>query len=223
MVRLDSVSLRYRTAGGGGPEVLHALSLHIAEGGFCWLLGPSGAGKSSLLHLLGLLLRPSDGRLFLFGTDTAAARRAARAALRRRIGLVFQDQRLLPHWSTFDNAALPLRLAGQPERQVRADVTAMLRWCGLDAVSRLPPPLLSAGERQQLAIARAIVIRPRLLLADEPTAGLDARATARLLTLFDTLNQLGTTIVVATCDATLARDHFGTALWLRHGRLAADA
>ena len=222
MVRLDHVSLRYGAAGTPGREVLHALSLEIAEGGFCWLLGPSGAGKTSLLHLLGLVLRPSSGVLSLFGTDVGRAARGALPALRRQIGVVFQDFRLLPELSAFDNAALPLRLAGCAEAQVRADVTAMLRWLGLGEAGDMPAGALPAGGRQKLAVARAVVSRPRLLLADEPLAALDAAERKRVLLLLDQLSRLGTTIVVASRDGEAASGHFGTALWLRDGGLAAD-
>ncbi len=223
MVRLDHVSLRYRTGGSAGGEVLHALSVEIAEGGFCWLLGAAGAGKTSLLHLLGLVLRPSSGVLSLFGTDVGRARRSALAALRRHIGIIFQEQRLLPALSVFDNAALPLRLTGRREAALAADVTAMLAWLGLGALARRPAATLAASERQKLAIARAVVTRPRLLLADEPLATLDEEDKERVLLLFDELSRLGTTIVVASRDGEVARGHFGTALWLRQGVLRADA
>ena len=136
MLRFEAVGLRYqrsgvRAGGPAGPEVLHDISFRLEPGAFRWLLGPSGAGKTSLLRLLYLSVRPTSGRLSLLGTDVTAVPRRALPALRRRIGVVFQDFRLLPHLSTFDNVALPLRIAGRPEGQIRADVTELLRWVGL--------------------------------------------------------------------------------------------
>src|ERR1035437_808964 len=175
MVRLEGVGLQYRPAGATapGPEVLLGLSFAVPESGFRWLLGPSGAGKTSLLRLLYLSVRPSGGRLTIMGTDVNRAGRRALPALRRRIGMVFQDFRLLPHLAAYDNVALPLRIGGRPEGQIRADVTEMLRWVGLEKKARSLPAELSGGEQQRVAIARAVVGRPALLLADEPTGNLD--------------------------------------------------
>ena len=155
------------------PDVLQDLRFTIEEGEFRWLLGPSGAGKSSLLKLMYLAVRPTSGRLVLMGQDIASAPRRALPLLRRRIGVVFQDCRLLSHLSAFDNVALPLRLAGRPEGPLRADVTELLRWVGLTRKMAHRPDELSGGEQQRVAIARAVVARPALLLADEPTGNLD--------------------------------------------------
>jgi len=222
MIVFDKVGLSY--AGGAGaeaPEVLRDLSFAIPEGEFRWLLGPSGAGKTSLLKLLYLAVRPTRGRLSILGHDIARAPRAALPPLRRRIGVVFQDFRLLPHLSAFDNVALPLRLAGRPEGQLRADVTELLRWVGLARKMEQRPDALSGGEQQRVAIARAVVGRPNLLLADEPTGNLDDAQAERLMQLLDELNRLGTTVVVATHNETLVRRHPAVSLTLDGGRLVA--
>lgn len=221
MVRFEGVGLRYGGQGGrqAGPEVLHDISFALAPGVFRWLLGPSGAGKTSMLRLMYLAVRPSRGTLSILGTDIGAARRRTLPGLRRRIGVVFQDFRLLPHLSAFDNVALPLRLAGRPEGQIRADVTEMLRWVGLARRVTARPPELSGGEQQRVAIARAVVARPSLLLADEPTGNLDDIQAERLMQLFKEMNRLGTTVIVATHNDTLVARHPAIALRLVHGRL----
>jgi cell division transport system ATP-binding protein len=222
MVRFDRIGLSYIHASGRqGPEVLHDLTFTLPDGVFCWLLGPSGAGKTSVLRLLYLDVRPTRGRLDLLGTDVAAARRGALPRLRRRIGVVFQDFRLLSHLSAFDNVALPLRLAGRPEGQIRADVTEMLRWVGLGSKLGTRPMALSGGEQQRVAIARAVIARPSLLLADEPTGNLDDTQAERLMGLFKELNRLGTTVVVATHNDMLVARHEAPALRLENGRLVA--
>jgi len=222
MVRFDRVGLSYGRAGGGraGPEVLHDLSFTLPDGMFRWLLGPSGAGKTSVLRLMYLDVRPTRGRLTVLGTDVDTARRQALPRLRRRIGVVFQDFRLLAHLSAFDNVALPLRIAGRPEGQIRADVTEMLRWVGLGQKLGTRPLELSGGEQQRVAIARAVITRPSLLLADEPTGNLDDNQAERLMQLFKEMNRLGTTVVVATHNVALVGRHPAPALRLEHGRLA---
>ncbi len=220
MVRFDRVGLRYGSAGNqAGPEVLHDLSFTLPDGAFRWLLGPSGAGKTSVLRLMYLDIRPSRGLLSVLDTDIAAAARGALPRLRRRIGVVFQDFRLLSHLSAFDNVALPLRIAGRPEGQIRADVTEMLRWVGLARKHGVRPPELSGGEQQRVAIARSVIGRPSLLLADEPTGNLDDVQAERLMQLFKELNRLGTTVVVATHNDALVARHPAAALRLDNGRL----
>ncbi|HWA81743.1 MAG TPA: cell division ATP-binding protein FtsE [Acetobacteraceae bacterium] len=222
MIRFEHVGLTYPAPGKGPPAtVLHDLSFAVPEGGFRWLLGPSGAGKTSLLRLMYLAARPSEGRLSLLGTEIARAGRRALPGLRRRIGVVFQDFRLLPHLSAFDNVALPLRIAGRPEGQIRADVAEMLRWVGLAGKLESLPETLSGGEQQRVAIARAVIARPRLLLADEPTGNLDEAQAERLMRLLHELVRLGTTIIVATHNEALVARHPATALRLEHGRLVA--
>jgi cell division transport system ATP-binding protein len=222
MVRFEHVGLSYRAPGREpAAEVLHDLSFTIAAGEFRWLLGASGAGKTSLLRLMYLAVRPTEGRLSLLGIEITRAGRRALPGLRRRIGVVFQDFRLLPHLSAFDNVALPLRIAGRPEGQIRADVAEMLRWVGLAGKLESPPETLSGGEQQRVAIARAVIARPRLLLADEPTGNLDEVQAERLMRLLQELGRLGTTVVVATHNETLVGRHAAPALRLEHGRLAA--
>jgi cell division transport system ATP-binding protein len=220
MVSLEGVGLRY--GGADGPLVLHDLNFFVPAGGFRWLLGASGAGKTSLLRLLTLAVRPSFGRLEVLGTAIERCRRADLPPLRRRIGMIFQDFRLLPHLSAYDNVALPLRLAGRPEGQVRADVAEMLRFVSLTRRTDALPAELSGGEQQRVAIARAVIARPQLLLADEPTGNLDDIQATRLMQLLIELNRLGTTVVVATHSRALVRRYPGRALVLQDGRLVRD-
>ncbi len=222
MVRFESVGLRYGRTGGrdAAPEVLRNISFALPEGAFRWLLGPSGAGKTSLLRLMYLAVLPTSGRLTLLGTDIGRTPRRALPRLRRRIGVVFQDFRLLPHLTAFENVALPLRLAGRPEAQVRADVTELLHWVGLAGKLSTLPDELSGGEQQRVAIARAVIARPNLLLADEPTGNLDAAQADRLMMLLNELNRLGTTVIVATHNESLVARYPNTALRLDRGRLA---
>ncbi|WP_413466167.1 cell division ATP-binding protein FtsE [Planktothrix agardhii] len=223
MIRFEAVGLRY--PGGGphrgewGPEALSDVTFALPRGSFTWLLGPSGAGKSSVLKLMHLGLRPTRGEVEVLGLRLSRAPRAALPPVRRRIGVVFQDFRLLPYLSAFDNVALPLRLAGRPEASLKADVTEILRWVGLEAKALSSPPELSGGEQQRVAIARAIVKRPALLLGDEPTGNLDSRQARRLLALMQEMNRLGTTVVVASHDEELVARFPAPALYLHEGRL----
>jgi cell division transport system ATP-binding protein len=223
MVRFEAVGLRYQ--GGGphrgewGPEALADVTFALPRGSFTWLLGPSGAGKSTVLRLMHLALRPTRGEVEVLGTRISRAPRSALPALRRRIGVVFQDFRLLPYLSAFDNVALPLRLAGKPEAQLRADVGEMLRWVGLEAKAQSSPLELSGGEQQRIAIARAVIHRPALLVADEPTGNLDSRQARRLRALLMEMNRLGTTEVVASHDEDLVARYPAPALFLFEGRL----
>lgn len=196
IVQFEDVGLRYGAEG----DVLSAIDFALAPGSFYFLTGPSGAGKTSLLKLLYLALKPTTGTVRLFGEDVASLPRARLPALRRRIGVVFQDFRLLPHLSVFDNVALPLRVAGVAEGEIAGPVEEMLHWVGLGARAGARPETLSGGEQQRVAIARAVIGRPELLIADEPTGNVDAEMAARLFHLFDGLNRLGTTLVVATHD-----------------------
>jgi len=196
IVEFDSIGLRYGT----GAEVLRDLDFRLSKGGFYFLTGPSGAGKTSLLKLLYLAQRPTRGRLALFGEDLSDAARDALPVFRRRIGVVFQDFRLIRHLSAFDNVALPLRIGGATDQEVESPVREMLAWVGLADRASARPPTLSGGEQQRVAIARAVINRPELLVADEPTGNVDADMARRLLHLFTALNRLGTTVVVATHD-----------------------
>ena len=190
------MGLRYGT----GAETLSDLTFSLREGGFYFLTGPSGAGKTSLLKLLYCAQRPSRGLIKLFGEDIVTMSRKRLPGFRRRIGVVFQDFRLVRHLSVFDNVALPLRVAGVEDRDLMTPVTEMLNWVGLGHRSTARPATLSGGEQQRVAIARAVIARPELLVADEPTGNVDPEMAARLLHLFDALNKLGTTVVVATHD-----------------------
>ncbi len=205
LVRFEDVSLRY----GGGPEVLGGVSFLLAPGSFHFMTGASGAGKSSLLSMIYLARKPSNGRIHLFDRDVAGLTRLEAARMRRKIGVVFQDFRLLDHLTALENVALPLKISGQRDEKVRHHVAELLAWVGLAEHLDSYPPTLSGGQKQRVAIARAVVGRPNLLLADEPTGNVDDRMAVRLLYLFEELNKLGTTIVIATHnDSLVARfDH----------------
>ncbi len=199
MVRFENVGLRY----GLGPEILRDIYLELAPGSFHFLTGPSGAGKSSFLSLLYLSRRPTRGIVTIFGRDLATIPRAELPALRRQIGVVFQDFRLLAHLSALDNVALPLRVAGVPEEKVQEHVVELLTWVGLGDQLHAKPATLSGGQQQRVAIARAVITRPRLLLADEPTGNVDDRIAVRLMHLFEELHRLGTTVMIATHNPAL--------------------
>ena len=215
MIRFENVGMRY----GPGPEVLRDVTFQLEPGTFTFLTGPSGAGKSTLLKLLFLAEPPSRGLITLFGTDLAMARRSAFPALRRRIGVVFQDFRLLSHLSAFDNVALPLRLAGRKPDDYTHDVEELLNWVGLGDRMNAKPPTLSGGEQQRVAIARAVVGQPDLLLADEPTGNVDPEIAQRLIRLFGELNRLGTTVLIATHDRGLIERSRSREMRLVDGRL----
>jgi cell division transport system ATP-binding protein len=199
-VKFDNVGLRYGT----DPEVLSNLSFTLFPGSFYFLTGASGAGKTSLLKLLYLAQRPSRGAIRMFGQDLITMPRERLPDLRRQLGVVFQNFRLVPHLTAFDNVALPLRLAGTDEKRVVKSVTDMLDWVGLAHRAQAIPARMSGGEQQRVAIARAVITRPRLLIADEPTGNVDPEMALKLLRLFEALNhRVGTTVVVATHDVHL--------------------
>ena len=201
IVQFDNVGLRYGT----DREVLSDISFTLYPGSFYFLTGASGAGKTSMLRLLYLAQRPSRGMIRMFEHDVITLPRARLPDFRRRIGVVFQDFRLVPHLSAFDNVALPLRVSGMSEREVRKPVADMLEWVGLDHRADARPATLSGGEQQRVAIARAVIARPEVLVADEPTGNVDPEMAVKLLRLFEALNRLGTTVVVATHDVHLLR------------------
>ncbi len=219
MVRFENVGLRY----GNGPEVLRDISLSLKPGSYHFLVGKSGAGKSSLLSLLYLARRPTRGLIEMFDRDIASASRSEMPALRRQIGVVFQDYHLLNHLSALDNVALPLRVTGQSRSQLRDHVIELLEWVGLGDKLDVRPPLLSGGEKQRVAVARAVIARPKLLLADEPTGNLDDVIGDRLMRLFEELNRLGTTLVVATHNTSLPLRFRHPVLELVEGELSLTA
>ncbi|GJD34872.1 cell division ATP-binding protein FtsE [Methylobacterium aerolatum] len=196
VVQFEHVGMRY----GLGPEVLSDVSFRIAPRSFQFLTGPSGAGKTTLLRLILLSARPTRGTVAIFGEEVSGISSDKLTALRRRMGVVFQDFRLLDHLTTYENVALPLRVQGRSETSYRAEVVELLRWVGLGERMHALPPLLSGGEKQRAAIARALIARPDLLLADEPTGNVDPALGRRLLRLFLELNKLGTSVIIATHD-----------------------
>ncbi len=219
MIRFDNVGLRY----GSGPEILRDVTFHVLPGSFHFLTGPSGAGKTSLLRLLFMSLKATRGLIFVFGENVADLPQSGRAALRRRIGIVFQDFRLLDHLTTWENVALPLRVMGKKESDYAEDVTDLLRWVGLGDRIHAYPEVLSGGEKQRAAIARAVIGRPELLLADEPTGNVDPAIGNRLLRLFVELNRLGTSVIIATHDYALMEQLEAPRLMLYEGQLQVSA
>jgi cell division transport system ATP-binding protein len=215
VIRFDNVGLRY----GSGPEILRDVTFHVLPGSFHFLTGPSGAGKTSLLRLLFMSLKATRGLIFVFGENVADLPQSGRAALRRRIGIVFQDFRLLDHLTTWENVALPLRVTGKKESDYAEDVTDLLRWVGLGDRIHAYPEVLSGGEKQRAAIARAVIGRPELLLADEPTGNVDPAIGNRLLRLFVELNRLGTSVIIATHDYALMEQLEAPRLMLYEGQL----
>jgi cell division transport system ATP-binding protein len=215
LVRFENVGLRY----GLGPEVLRDLSFQIEPFSFQFLTGPSGAGKTSLLRLLFLSLRPTRGLISVFNQDIATLSKDSLAILRRRIGIVFQEFRLLDHLTTYENVALPFRVMGKDEASYRGEVVELLHWVGLGQRMGALPPVLSGGEKQRAAIARAVISRPQLLLADEPTGNVDPNLANRLLRLFIELNKSGTTVLIATHDINLMDQYDARRLVLHEGRM----
>ncbi len=201
IIQFDNVGLRYGT----DREVLSNISFTLFSGRFYFLTGASGAGKTSLLKMLYLAQRPSRGAIRMFGSDVITLPRQKLPDFRRRLGVVFQDFRLVDHLSAYDNVALPLRVSGVSEADLRGPVNDMLDWVGLSQRAEAHPATLSGGEQQRVAIARAVIARPDLLIADEPTGNVDPEMALKLLGLFEALNRLGTTVVVATHDVHLLR------------------
>jgi len=215
VIRLSNVQMQYDT----GPDVLSAVNFHLRPGSFHFLTGPSGAGKSTLLRLLFMSLHPTSGQVHLFNQDVSRITTQKRAQLRRRIGIVFQDFRLLDHLTTWENVALPLRVVGRRIDDYREDVTDLLQWVGLGHRMHAYPSVLSGGEKQRAAIARAVIGKPELLLADEPTGNVDPQMGRRLLRLFVELNRLGTSVVIATHDHQLMRQYKAPRLELHEGHV----
>jgi cell division transport system ATP-binding protein len=218
VVHFENVGIRYGT----GAEVLRDLTFSIEPNSFQFLTGPSGAGKTTLLRLILLAVRPTRGLISLFGQDVAGIASETLTGVRRRMGVVFQDFRLLDHLTTYENVALPLRVQGKEEASYRGEVVELLRWVGLGERMHVLPPVLSGGEKQRAAIARALIARPELLLADEPTGNVDPPLARRLLRLFIELNRLGTSVVIATHDFTLMDQVDARRLVLADGHLHVD-
>jgi len=215
IVHFDRVSLRY----GRGPEILSDVNFVLPQSSFTFLTGPSGAGKSTLLKLCYMALSPSRGLINLFGKDTSLLANAQQQALKRRIGVVLQDFHLIEHLSVFENVALSLRVAGLSRAQYSNDVTELLQWVGLGDRMQALPPTLSGGEKQRAAIARAVIAKPDLLIADEPTGNVDPVIGRRLLRLFAEMNRMGTTIMIATHDVDLITEFDARVLRIEDGRV----
>lgn len=194
VVDMQNVSIRY----GRDPEVLSDIKLSLDKGSFHFLTGKSGAGKTSLLSMMYLAQKPSRGTVTVFGTNIGFANRDTMALMRRRIGVVFQDFRLLEHMTAYDNVAVPLRVRGMNESEIAKRVKELLHWVELDKSVNKICSTLSGGEKQRVAIARAVINRPEVLLADEPTGNVDDDIAVKLMKLFVELNRLGTTVVIAT-------------------------
>lgn len=215
VVEMKGVGMRYDQ----GPEILSDINLSLSKGAFYFLTGKSGAGKTSLLSLMFLAQRPSRGALSVFGHNVNFANRESLAVLRRRIGVVFQDFRLIEHLSAFDNVALPLRVCGMSENETKKRVKELLSWVELDKHMFEKTSTLSGGEKQRIAIARAVINRPDILLADEPTGNVDNDIARKLMKLFIELNKLGTTVVIATHSDKLITDFPYPRLHLSNGNL----
>ena len=216
MVSFSAVAKRYP----GGQEALRNVSFAIEAGELAFLTGRSGAGKSTLLKLIPAIERPTSGSVIVHGQNVGALKRAAIPYLRRNIGLVFQDQKLLYDRTVFDNVMLPLSFSGQSPREAARRVRAALDKVGLLARERSSPIQLSGGEQQRLAIARAVVNRPGLLIGDEPTANLDAESAARILEIFVAFNQVGVTVLIATHDLSLVQRYGRRTLHLENGQVS---
>ncbi|HUO82710.1 MAG TPA: cell division ATP-binding protein FtsE [Gammaproteobacteria bacterium] len=219
MIRLDNVVKRYP----GGREALSQLSLHVAAGEMAFLTGPSGAGKSTILKLIALIERPTRGQVTVAGENTSRVPRRRIPAFRRRIGMVFQDHKLLADRSAFDNVALPLVIAGVGHRETARRVRAAIDQVGLLGKEKFLPALLSTGEQQRIGIARAVVATPPLLIADEPTGNLDPELSFEIMRLFRRFNEVGVTVLIASHDLALIERLRGRRIGLRDGRLAGFA
>lgn len=215
MIHFENVGVRY----GGGPEVLCDVNLHIQPRSFHFLCGASGAGKTTLLRLMMLSMQQTRGLITILGKDTLSLTPAELPAIRRHIGVVFQDFRLLNHLTTYENVALPLRIMGKEEYTYQADVKNLLQWIGLGDHLDDYPSALSGGQQQRASIARALMNRPDILLADEPTGNVDQDLAQRLLRLFLELNKLGTAVIIATHDTKLIEAVNAPRLMLHNTRL----
>ena len=216
MVSFSAVAKRYP----GGQQALKDVTFSLEAGDLAFLTGRSGAGKSTLLKLIPAIERPSAGSVVVNGQNVGALKRSAIPYLRRNIGLVFQDQKLLYDRSVYDNVILPLAFSSHPPKEAARRARAALDKVGLLGREKANPVQLSGGEQQRLAIARAVINRPALLVADEPTANLDAESAARILDIFVAFNQVGVTVLIATHDRTLVARYGKKVLHLDAGRLS---
>ena len=219
MIRFTSASKRYP----GGYEALTNVSFHMPPGQMAFLTGHSGAGKSTLLKLIALLERPSRGQVLINNQNLARISRRRIPYFRRNIGIIFQDHQLLFDRTVFDNVALPLIIAGQPQREIGRRVRAALDKVGLLGKEKAYPITLSGGEQQRVGIARAVVNKPLLLLADEPTGNLDPKLSAEIMSIFEDVSQVGVTVLVASHDLALISGLPYRRLTLEQGRLSADS
>ena len=215
MIRCNNISLEYIA----GKPVLKHVNLHLEAGSFTFVSGASGAGKSSLLSMMAVSLQPTSGTLQLFGTDVTHLTREELPPVRRKIGTVFQDFQLLNHLTVAENVALPLKIIGETRDEIHIKVKELIGWIGLEGFADVRPPLLSGGQKQRVAIARAVINKPLLILADEPTGNLDHELSMKLMYLFRSLNKVGTTIVLATHDASLMEAFEYPTIYLREGQL----
>lgn len=218
MIQLDKVSLYYRQ----DCPILSNVTLHIPQGSFCWLTGPSGIGKSTLLQMFHLEIMPNAGQLQILETNIHKNRRSTICHLKQRIGIIYQDFKLIPNLSIYNNIALPLRLQNTDESIVSRWTNRILQWMNLQNKAELYPRTLSGGEQQRVAIARAVIHRPDILLADEPTNALDEEQVLRLMDLFFDLNDLGCTIIIATHNDNLIHQFPAPRLKLNNGQIRID-
>lgn len=217
LLSFENVSLTYAPK----RKILDNISFDLADSGFCFLTGTSGAGKSSLLRMIYQAERPTAGQIYLFGEKLTNGGHTKQAELRRKLGIVFQDFRLIPHLTAWENAALPLRLTDSSDAYIMRHTKELLDWVGVGHRLDAYPAELSGGEQQRVAIARAVVTRPRLLLADEPTGNVDDETALKLFHLFDELNKIGTAVILATHQGHLVDKFHKPALHLQGGKLSA--
>jgi len=215
VIKLSHIGLRYD----GGPEILTDVSLTLEAGSFHYLTGASGSGKTSLMRLLSIGMLPTRGDIDIFGQDVMQLSRSKRAEIRRQIGVIFQDFRLMPHLSLYDNIAMPLRLADISEKKIKNAVEDMAEWIGLKDYLKSKPPFLSGGQQQRVAIARAVITKPKILIADEPTGSLDDLMGEKIMSLFEELNKSGTAILIATHDKSMMKKFDHPQIKLRAGHV----
>ena len=215
-MRFENVGMRYDS----DPEIFSDINFELPQGSFTFLTGPSGAGKTSLLRLIFLAGKPSSGAVHLFDQNTSAMPVKHLPVMRRKIGIVFQEFRLLEHLSIYENVALPLRVIGEKATSYRDNIHELLDWVGLGDKVTAAPSTLSGGEQQRAAIARAVVARPQIIIADEPTGNVDPEMGTRLMRLFIELNKLGTSIIIATHDQNLWRQFDYPRLHLSDGQIS---